>query len=152
MPTELTVPAHGVPNNWPAWLEMTGGCPVVHRPRSGPPFYTDVVDANTLSFPGVNSAGTPAGAVAGMLIYQPPRDLSTVITIYIELFDTSTGEQIGTFENVMVTGPGTVELLLTSAETEALAWTRARFRLVFTEANGDDVVQLLGDFNVTRRL
>lgn len=150
MPTDVTVPAHGVPDNWPAWLEMTG-CSGVNRPRSGPPFYTNVVDADTLRFANVNSTGDPGGPVSGTLIYQPPRDLSDIQAVEFELYATETGELIASIAG-SVTAPGTVELLISAEDTESLAWTRARFRMLITEANGDVAPQLLGDLLVVRRL
>lgn len=150
LPTDVTVPSHGVPDNWPAWLEMNG-CTPVNRPRSGPPFYTEVVDTDTLRFTELNSAGAPGGSVSGMLIFQPPRDLSDIQGAAFELYATDTGELITTWAGT-VTEPGTVELVVTATDTEALEWTRARFRMVITEANGDVVPQLLGDFVVVRRL
>lgn len=150
MPTRVTVPAHGLPDNWPAWLEMSAGCSGLNRPRTGPPFYADVLDADTIQFQDINTTGNPS--VAGsMLIYQPPRDLSDLQAVEFKLFATETGELLDTWPGA-VTELGTVELVLTSAQTETITWTKARFKLLFTEANGDVTPQLLGDFTAARRL
>ena len=48
-PLRLTVPAHGMPDGWPCWLEGTAGWAQLNRDKLREPFRIGaVVDANTI--------------------------------------------------------------------------------------------------------
>lgn len=155
MPTLVTVPAHGLNDGWPAWLEATGGCSGLSHPRTAQPFYADVVDQDTLRFANANTTGQQAPQLA-LLIYSPPEDLSGVVSAEFEIYSTPDRELIDSFrstnDEVEVEPAGIVRLHLSAERTAALAWSRGRFRLLLTLDNGDVVPRLLGDFHVRKEL
>lgn len=155
MPTLVVVPNHGLADGWPAWLEITGGCSSIAQPRNSAPFYADVVDENTLRFANDNTQGQQAPQQA-MLIYSPPEDLSDVTGAVFEVYRLPEKALIDSFTSangeVLISSAGKVTLQLSAQRTAALQWTRARFRLLLTLANGDVVSRLLGDFQTREGL
>lgn len=155
MPTLVRVPDHGLPNGWPAWLEVSGGCAGIAHPRNAAPFYADVVDKDTIRFANDNTTGQQPPQQA-VLIYSPPEDLSDVRSAAFEIYSLPDQELIDTFSSaqgeVEIEREGTVRLSLSAQRTRALAWTRGRFRLLLTLTNGDVVPKLLGDFRARKEL
>ncbi|WP_425056624.1 hypothetical protein, partial [Pseudomonas abyssi] len=130
-PARLTV-EHGLPGDWPVWVEHVRQLPEANRaPLRQLPHMAQVITATELDLPGINATGTrPEG---GQLVYRPPVDL-TDATAELRLYEM--GAEVGTLP-VTVNAGGWVEVELSAAETDALAWRSREYVLDVTLPNGD---------------
>ena len=79
-PVSITSPAHGIPNGTPAAVSSVKGMTQIN-PDLGTPKDRDywpitVVDANTITINGINSAGFSAYTSGGYIQYKTPYDLT----------------------------------------------------------------------------
>ncbi len=141
-PVRLTV-EHSLPGDWPVWVEHVRQLPEANRaPLRQLPHMAQVVTATELDLPGINATGTrPEG---GQLVYRPPLDL-TDATAELRLYEK--GAEVGTLP-VTVNAGGWVDVELSAAETDALAWRSREYALDVTLPNGDVLRAYTGTITV----
>lgn len=132
----LTVPGHGLPAEWPCWVEGVSGFTTLNRqsPQQAP-WMVGVIDANTVEINALNGAGQNASG--GWLVYQPGVDL-TDATAKLTL----TGQDYTlelTTENggLQVLGVGRLVIVLTPAQSAAIPLAGVTYTLDITWQNGD---------------
>lgn len=140
-PLELIVPAHGLVNGWPIWVEGVAGIPELNRPYGGQPVFGEVVDADTLRFSTISGVNRPKPA-SGKIIFNLPVDL-TGATAKVELLDAAESTE-GLITTVVEPG-GTVTISMAPADTAGIPWPRAKFALWLTLSNGDKDCWLTGE-------
>jgi hypothetical protein len=83
-PLRVTAVDHGMPDFWRACLQNVSGSTEMNvawdRLRDADLRRAEVVDADTVAFPGVNSAGWRAWTSGGQLAYYAPLDLSGYVS------------------------------------------------------------------------
>nr|WP_288356742.1 hypothetical protein [uncultured Pseudomonas sp.] len=130
-PLRLTVPAHGLPGDWPTWIEGSSWS-ALNRDKQREPFRIATrVDADVLEYNDLNGLGQRAQG--GVLVYQPPVDLTGCSAVL--LITPEAGQPIElTTENggLAIAGPGRLLLEMTAAQTAAIDWTEARYNLDIT--------------------
>ncbi|MDX0622893.1 hypothetical protein GOD54_23625 [Sinorhizobium medicae] len=132
-PLEITVPAHGLLDGWPIWIEGLKGIPELNRPYGGAPIFAEVIDEDTLRFGSVSGVDRPRPN-GGSIVYNLPVDL-TGATISVELLDTAEPDE--TLIVPSIVGPGEVQLLMSASNSATITWGRAKFALWLTMSNGD---------------
>ncbi|PKM30240.1 MAG: hypothetical protein CVV07_07430 [Gammaproteobacteria bacterium HGW-Gammaproteobacteria-11] len=135
-PVRLTVPGHGIESDsWHCWLTDVQRMTALNRePPQQRPHRVSVVDEDTLIIDRISATGQqPAG---GELRYRPPVDLTgadVVMQILPEQGDQVVLE-LTLGEGLTVTGPGTIERLITPGQMPAPG--RYRYRLDVTYSDG----------------
>lgn len=152
-PLLLTVTDHDLIGDWPIWIEGVTGWGELSRDKTRQPFHlAKVINPNTLELNAFN--GTGRNATGGMVVYQPPVDL-TGCTARMFIRDAS-GELLLelTTENdrLVIAAPGRLIITLTAAETAAITWTQGRYDLELTMSNGDVTRWAEGDVVVSREV
>lgn len=140
-PLEITVPAHGLLDGWPTWIEGVKGIPELNRPYGGPPIFAEVIDEDTLRFGSVSGVDRPRPN-GGSIIYNLPVDL-TGCTVSVELLDEA--EPSEDLISASIVGPGQVGMLITASDSATITWSRAKFALWVTMSNGDRDCWLTGE-------
>ena len=152
-PLLLTVADHDLAGDWPIWIEGVTGWGDLSRDKTRQPFHlAKVINANTLELNAFNGAGR--NATGGMLVYQPPVDL-TGCTARMFIRDAAAGLlQELTTENgrLVIGGPGRLIITLTAEETAAITWTQGRYDLELTMSNGDVTRWAEGEVVVSREV
>lgn len=136
-PLRLTVPAHGMPDGWPCWLEGTAGWAQLNRDKLREPFRIGaVVDANTIEFNALN--GKKQSASGGDLVYQPPVDLGGCTGELRILFAQGVSLTLSTGNGgLVIEGPGRLLLVITAAQVAGLTSKTGTYDLTLTMSNGD---------------
>lgn len=152
-PLLLTVTDHDLIGDWPIWIEGVTGWGELSRDKTRQPFHlAKVINPNTLELNAFN--GTGRNATGGMVVYQPPVDL-TGCTARMFIRDAS-GELLLelTTENdrLVIAAPGRLIITLTANETAAITWTQGRYDLELTMSNGDVTRWAEGDVVVSREV
>lgn len=136
-PVRLTC-EHDLTSDWLAWIQDTRQMPELNRtPRREKAHRVEFIDSNTLEINAISATGrAPEG---GQLIYQPPVDLAGAVArmqiraepqgaVLIELTTENSG--------LTITGPGTIERLISAADTSAITWAKAVYDLEVEYADG----------------
>lgn len=139
-PLELTVPAHGLYDGWPIWVEGVPGIPELNRPYGGQPLYAEVVDPDTLRFSHASTVNRPRPN-SGKILYNLPVDLNGA-SASLELLGDA--EPTETFVTTTIEGPGLLSVAIASSATADIPWERAQFALWLTMSNGDRDCWLTG--------
>lgn len=97
-PVAITAAAHGLTDGWPAALMNIVG-PVELNAEENPPEEAayrpvTVVDANTVQFNGINSAGYRTYVSGGQLVYHAPLDLTAYSIARMSVKDRVGGTEI----------------------------------------------------------
>lgn len=146
-PLQLNVPEHGLPGDWPTWIEGVSQWSALNRDKAREPFrIAKPVDADTLEYNDINGLGQRA--TGGTLVYQLPVDLtgcSAELVITPEqgaemVFSTANG-------GLAITGLGRLLLEMTAEQTATDGLDGARVKLDITFS--DDSVQRWGHGKVT---
>lgn len=125
-PTVLTVPAHGLPGDWPVWVRGVTGMPDLNRvPPNQLPHRARFVSGDSLEINALSAVGlNPLG---GQLIYKLPVDL-TGAAVQMR-FERAADELLVLSLGAGLDQPsaGTITRELTPAQTALLtgAWTYA---------------------------
>lgn len=137
-PLLLTVPAHGLIGDWPIWIEGVTSWGELSRDKTRQPFHlAKVTNADTLELNAFN--GTGRTATGGMIVYQPPVDLTgcTARMFIRDAAGTLLLELTTENDRLVIAAPGRLIITLTAAETAAITWTQGRYDLELTMSNGD---------------
>ncbi len=136
-PLRMSVPAHGLPEGWPTWIEGVRGWAALNRDKQRERFrIARVIDANTIEYNELNGLGQ--SAAGGTLVYQLPVDL-TGATALMNICDadgslllalsTATG-------GLVIDGLGRLLMVLSAAQTAAITWTKGLYILELVMAGG----------------
>jgi len=134
-PLRLTVPAHGLPGDWPTWVEGSSWSALNRDKQREDPRVAKRVDADTVEYNEINGLGQRAQG--GVLVYQLPVDLTgcTAVLLIIPV----AGQPIElTTENggLEITGLGRIMMEMTPAQTAGEALDGARFSFDITFSDG----------------
>ena len=148
-PVRLTVD-HGLPGDWPVWVRGVRGLQALNaEPPTQRPHRAEVIDAQTLEINRISATGQ--AATGGELVYQPPVDLAGASArMQVRdaagalLLDLSTANG-----GIAITGPGTLTLQRTAAETAALSSATGRYDLEVSYADGTVQRYLHGQVTVS---
>ena len=145
----LTVPAHGLPAEWPCWVEGVSGFSALNRqaPQQAP-WMVDVVDPDTVEINALNGAGQNASG--GWLVYQPGVDL-TDATAALTLTGPGYSLALTTANGgLQVLGLGQLMIVLTPEQSAAVPLNGLTYTLDITWSNGDVDRWLDGPVTVRR--
>lgn len=152
-PLLITAPTHGLAGEWPIWIEGVSGWGELSRDKTRQAFHlAKVIDADTLELNAFNGAGRNASG--GMVVYQPPVDL-TGCSARMFVRDASGALLLElTTENtrLVIAAPGRLIITLTAAETAEIAWAKGRYDLELTMSNGDVTRWAEGEVVVSREV
>lgn len=132
----LTVPAHGLPAEWPCWVEGVSGFTALNRqPPQQAPWMVGVSDADTVEINALN--GAEQNARGGWLVYQPGVDL-TDATAKLTLTGPGYSLELTTAnDGLQVLGVGRLVIVLTPAQSAAIPADGVTYTLDITWQNGD---------------
>lgn len=163
LPTLITVPNHGLTQPTPVWITNVKGAWSLNTKnyRDTAPRYASVIDVNTLAIDW-DTGDDPPYQSGGVLTFYAPMNLTgytarlqirpapgpifpswppgqcnpgEIPPPYIEL-NTSNG-------GIAITaGTGTINLLITAAQTQSFTWANAVYDLQLTAADGVTVTKL----------
>jgi hypothetical protein len=150
-PLLIAAPAHGLVGEWPIWIEGVSGWGDLGRDKTREAFrLAKVVDADTLELNSLNGTGRTASG--GMIVYQPPVDL-TGCAARMSIRDANGALLLDlTTESgrLVIAAPGRLIITLTAAETTAITWQKGRYDLELTMSNGDVTRWVEGEVMVSR--
>lgn len=149
-PIEAVSVAHGLPDQWPYWLENVKGQVSLERSRPSTPLLSKVPDPDTVAIPSTNGFGNTA--MSATLVYRPPVDLTGATASMT--FWAPDGTQLEEYTEVagLVIDPfGRITLDLAAATTQAFAWDNATYELDITFADATVVHYALGNVMVEGR-
>lgn len=133
-PAVLTVPAHGLPGDWPVWVRGVTGMQDINRaPPNQLPHRARFISANELELNALSAEGlNPAG---GQLIYKLPVDLAGAAVHMRFERDGAELLVLSVGQGLELPSPGTITRELTPAQTALLtgAWA---YTLDVTFADG----------------
>lgn len=145
----LTVPGHGLPAEWPCWVEGVSGFTALNRqPPQQAPWMVGVLDADTVEVNALNGAGQNASG--GWLVYQPGVDLADATA---QLTITGPGyslELTSANGGLEVLGVGRLNIVLTPEQSAAIPYDGVTYTLDITWQNGDVSRWLDGPVTVRR--
>lgn len=134
-PATLTVPGHGLTNDWPYRIEQLAVPAELNSPEDDPGacYLAEVVDADTLRLSAVNGLALKAlSGSAGVIRYYAPDDL-TGLAARLIIRRQSRGEVVATY------GPGTgisvdvalasVDIELSATVTASISWRQGIYEL-----------------------
>ncbi|WP_296125163.1 hypothetical protein [Pseudomonas sp. Ga0074129] len=136
-PLRLQVPAHGLPEGWPTWIEGVRGWGGLNLDKGRARFrLATVIDADTLEYNELN--GCDMHASGGHLVYRLPLDL-TGASAQLHIRDTNGALLLALSTatgGLVMAGPGRVMLTLTAAQTAAIRWQTGLYDLELTMSDG----------------
>jgi len=136
-PLRLTVPAHGLPGDWPTWIEGVSQWSALNRDKAREAFrIAQVLDADTLEYNELN--GIDQRARGGQLVYQLPVDLTGITARLVITPEQGTALELTT-ENggLLIAGPGQLVLVIAAADAAAMTWAKGTYTLDITWSNGE---------------
>lgn len=135
-PLRLTVPAHGLPGDWPTWVEGVNQWSALNREKGREGFrIARVIDADTIEYNELNGIGQRAQG--GTLVYQLPVDLAGCRGVLLITPDAGQAIELTT-ENggLAIAGLGRLLLEMTAEQTAVIDWSEARYNLDITFSDG----------------
>lgn len=132
-PVQLTAPGHGLFSDWPIWVRGVQGMTELNRePARQLPLKAKVVNPDVLEINSMSAAGLrPSG---GEIIYRRPVNLAEAaasMVVYqagLPLFTLALGSGLS------ITGPGTIQRVLTAEQTSQLIGEDLTYTLDVTYA------------------
>lgn len=112
-PLRVTAPSNGVPDGWRACVQNAGGMAnlnVTDPVRDADLRRVAKIDANTLTFPGVNAAAWHAWTSGGQIAFYAPFDLSAYASARMDVKDAAGGSELGQYS----TSASTLQIDLTN--------------------------------------
>ncbi|SHM76400.1 hypothetical protein [Phytopseudomonas punonensis] len=136
-PLRFSVPAHGLPGDWPTWIEGSTGWSGLNKDKVREAFrVARVIDENTLEYNELN--GLDQSARGGQLVYQLPVDLTGIRARLVIVPEQGPPMELTTENNgLLIAGLGQLVLVLTDGQTAAITWSKAEYTLDITWSNGD---------------
>lgn len=133
-PVEIDVPGHGVPNDWPIWLEDVSGADasMISRPRPQIPVMSEAPTADTLVLPGTN--GRSVSLSGGTVVFMPPIQFAAGTTAAMTFYDPA-GELVLTLteaDGLTISEQGRIVAEISAAVTAGLLWDNATYELDIT--------------------
>ncbi|WP_375591782.1 hypothetical protein [Chitiniphilus eburneus] len=152
-PARLTVPGHGLPDGWYVAVvslpELKGLNATQDPPSAADYRAATVLDADTLEFDGVNSAGWTLRSNGYLRAYTPVPLAGCIARMAIKdrvgglvLLEMNTGNGGIVLDDIAKT----ITLSISASDTAALAWKRGVYDLEIESADG--TVTLLAEGNV----
>lgn len=145
----LTVPAHGLPAEWPCWVEGVSGFSALNRqaPQQAP-WMVGVIDDDTVEINALN--GAVQNGSGGWLVYQPGVDLAAA-TATLTLTGPGYSLALTTANGgLQVLGVGRLMIVLTPEQSAAVPLNDVTYTLDITWQNGDIDRWLDGPVTVRR--
>ncbi|PXB53104.1 hypothetical protein C0056_11505, partial [Pseudomonas aeruginosa] len=125
-PVRLTIPGHGLPDTWLAWIDGVQGMPELNRARLRQlPHRVASIDDDTIEINLLSAVGL--APVGGQLIYQPPVDL-TGAEVRMQIRAEPGGTVLLTLSlgsGLEFAGAGTISREISASATAALEWSAA---------------------------
>lgn len=135
---------HGLPMDWPVWVQGVQGLQEVNRGTNQVPWLATVVDVNSLEINAVSADGRkPTG---GMLVYHPPVDLAGT-TALLQVLDEK-GSVVLEFAPTVHPG-GWIDINLSAEQTAEMSWRKGTWQLDASFPNGDVVRLFAGPASVS---
>lgn len=136
-PLRLSVAAHGLPEDWPTWIEGVLGWSALNRDKQRERFReAKVIDADTIEYNDLNGIGQ--SATGGVLVYQLPVDLAGASarmnirdlsgTLLLALSTVSGG--------LVIDGAGRLLIELSATQTASITWTQGLYDLELVMPDG----------------
>lgn len=149
LPTVVTAPNHGLTNPTPVWITNVRGPDKLNTKdyKDSEPRFASVMDPNTLAID-FDSGNQPAYQSGGVLTSYPPLDL-TGYTARMQLRSNAGSDvvllELNTTNGGIAINPstGTISLLITAAQTQAMDFSNAVYDLQLTAADGVTVTRLV---------
>lgn len=149
-PIEIVSVAHGIPDQWPFWLEDVKGDTSLQRARPATPLLSKTLDADTVALPSTDGFGSMAAS--GTLVYRPPVDLTgATAVISFWLPDGTKAVEYTGADGLAIDPLGRVTLEITSAQTAAFTWDNATYELDLTFPDATVLRYDMGNVMVTGR-
>jgi len=147
-PLRLKVPNHGLPEEWPVWVEDAAGwLELTQQGRRGPSHRAERVDADTLEINRLN--GINRSATGGVLVFNAPVDLTGCSArLLIQGPDGSDMELTTENGGIQIQGFGALLIHMTPVQTLALLWSRGCYVLTVTLSDGETRDWLKGDVQI----
>lgn len=148
-PLRLTVPAHGLPGDWPTWVEGSSWSALNRDKQREDSRVAKRVDADTVEYNEINGLGQRAQG--GVLVYQLPVDLTGCTAVLLII--PAAGQPIElTTENggLEITGLGRIMMEMTAAQTAGEALDGARFSFDITFSDGSVLRWWQGKVTINR--
>lgn len=146
----ITATAHDCPDGWRAAVANAGGmreinfpdCADGKPPKDGDMHRAAVIDANTIEFNAINSAGFRAYTSGGQLVYYAPLDLAAYTGARMDIKDRVGGTVLLSLRSAdgeleLDAATDTLWLRLTDEATALLAFDSGVFDIELTDASGD---------------
>lgn len=133
-PVVIDVPGHGIPNDWPIWLEDVSGADasMVSRPRPQIPVMSEAPDLDTLLLPGTN--GLSLSISGGTIVFLPPVQFGPGTTAAMRFYSPA-GEmvlELTEADGLTVQEQGRIVAEIAAAATAAIDWDNATYELDIT--------------------
>ncbi|ENY9739613.1 hypothetical protein ACF57I_006559, partial [Pseudomonas aeruginosa] len=150
-PVRLTIPGHGLPGTWLAWIDGVQGMSELNRARLRQlPHRVVSIDDDTIEINLLSAVGlAPLG---GQLIYQPPVDL-TGAEVRMQIRAEPGGTVLMTLalgSGLEIAGAGTISREISASATAALMWSSAVYDLDVTYPDGTVHRYYSGPISVSR--
>lgn len=150
-PIEIVSVAHGIPDQWPIWLEDVKGAASLQRSRPAVPMLSSRIDADTLDLPSTDGFGSTAAS--GTLVYHAPVDLAgATARMSFWLPDGTLATDYTETSGLVIDPLGRITLDLTAATTLALTWDNATYELDVTFPDATVLHYDMGNVMVTGRM
>lgn len=150
-PVRLTIPGHGLPGSWLAWIDGVQGMPELNRARLRQlPHRVASIDDDTVEINLLSAVGL--APVGGQLIYQPPVDLAGA-EVRMQIRDAPGGTVLMTLalgSGLEIAGAGTISREISASDTAALAWASAVYDVDVTYPDGTVHRYYSGPITVSR--
>ncbi|MGY0522629.1 hypothetical protein, partial [Pseudomonas aeruginosa] len=150
-PVRLTIPGHGLPDTWLAWIDGVQGMPELNRARLRQlPHRVASIDDDTIEINLLSAVGL--APVGGQLIYQPPVDL-TGAEVRMQIRAEPGGTVLLTLSlgsGLEFAGAGTISREISASATAALEWSAAVYDVDVTYPDGTVHRYYSGPISVSR--
>lgn len=149
-PVRITAASHGCPDGWEAAVMNAGGMREINAEDNPPTEWhvVTVVDANTVEFNAVNSAGFKAYTSGGQLVFYAPKSL-TGCTARCKFKDRYGGTVLYEPDLTIDTVGYAVTLTVPALDSQDFDFTTAVYDLEIEGADGVVTTLLTGTVEVT---
>lgn len=159
-PVRLTVPAHGLVNNWPAAVTNVKGMVEINTEannvKDGDYRAATVIDADTVDFNDINAAGFKKYVSGGVLQYNTPIDLSGC-TARMSVKDKVGGTELFRLDDqngriVLNNTSKTVTLKVSASDTALMTFKKGVYELELETPTGEVFLVMTGAVTVTKEI
>lgn len=159
-PVRLTVPAHGLVNNWPAAVTNVKGMVEINAEannvKDGDYHAATVIGADTVDFNDINAAGFKKYVSGGVLQYNTPTDLSGC-TARMSVKDKVGGTELFRLDDqngriVLNNTSKTVTLKVSASDTALMTFKKGVYELELETPTGEVFLVMTGAVTVTKEI